>query len=328
MNTYTVSPADEQYFLSKRIAILGYGSQGRAQALNLRDSGADVIVGNRAGKSFDRAAEDGFAVYSVSDAVQKADVLALLFPDESAADIYAEEIAPYLREGQTLLFAHGFNILYNLIQPPEFVDVVLAAPKGVGPMVRRLYEEGGGVASLVSVHQDTSGHALQTALGFAAAIGSSRSAILESTFKDETETDLFGEQAIICGGIPALIEAAVDILIEAGYPPELAYSECAHEVKLVIDLIYAKGFGAMYDSVSRTASYGGITRGKRLISERLKSDMKEILREVQSGEFAEEWVAEKRAGSGHFRELVENARESEMEKAGIAFRKILETKNE
>lgn len=328
MNTYTVSPADEQYFLSKRIAILGYGSQGRAQALNLRDSGADVIVGNRAGKSFDRAAEDGFAVYSVSDAVQKADVLALLFPDESAADIYAEEIAPYLREGHTLLFAHGFNILYNLIQPPEFVDVVLAAPKGVGPMVRRLYEEGGGVASLVSVHQDASGHALQTALGFAAAIGSSRSAILESTFKDETETDLFGEQAIICGGIPALIEAAVDILIEAGYPPELAYSECAHEVKLVIDLIYAKGFGAMYDSVSRTASYGGITRGKRLISERLKSDMKEILREVQSGEFAEEWVSEKRAGSGHFRELVENARESEMEKAGIAFRKILETKNE
>ena len=328
MNTYSVSAEDEKHFLSQRVAILGYGSQGRAQALNLRDSGADVIVGNRAGKSFDRAAEDGFAVYPVCEAVQKADVLALLFPDESAADIYAAEIAPYLHEGHTLLFAHGFNILYNLIQPPKFVDVVLAAPKGVGPMVRRLYEGGGGVASLVSVHQDASGHALQTALGFAAAIGSSRSAIMESTFKDETETDLFGEQAIICGGIPALIEAAVDILIEAGYPPELAYSECAHEVKLVIDLIYAKGFGAMYDSVSRTASYGGITRGKRLISERLKSDMKDILREVQSGEFAEEWVAEKRAGSGHFRELVENARESEMEKAGIAFRKILETKNE
>ena len=328
MNTYSVSAEDEKHFLSQRVAILGYGSQGRAQALNLRDSGADVIVGNRAGKSFDRAAEDGFAVYPVCEAVQKADVLALLFPDESAADIYAAEIAPYLHEGHTLLFAHGFNILYNLIQPPKFVDVVLAAPKGVGPMVRRLYEGGGGVASLVSVHQDASGHALQTALGFAAAIGSSRSAIMESTFKDETETDLFGEQAIICGGIPALIEAAVDILIEAGYPPELAYSECAHEVKLVIDLIYAKGFGAMYDSVSRTASYGGITRGKRLISERLKSDMKDILREVQSGEFAEEWVAEKRAGSGHFRELVENARESEMEKAGIAFRKILETKGE
>ena len=328
MNTYSVSAEDEKHFLSQRVAILGYGSQGRAQALNLRDSGADVIVGNRAGKSFDRAAEDGFAVYPVCEAVQKADVLALLFPDESAADIYAAEIAPYLHEGHTLLFAHGFNILYNLIQPPKFVDVVLAAPKGVGPMVRRLYEGGGGVASLVSVHQDASGRALQTALGFAAAIGSSRSAIMESTFKDETETDLFGEQAIICGGIPALIEAAVDILIEAGYPPELVYSECAHEVKLVIDLIYAKGFGAMYDSVSRTASYGGITRGKRLISERLKSDMKEILREVQSGEFAEEWVAEKRAGSGHFRELVENARESEMEKAGIAFRKILETKGE
>ncbi len=326
MNTYTVSPDDEQHFFSQRVAILGYGSQGRAQALNLRDSGADVIVGNRAGKSFDYAAADGFLVYSVAEAVKAADVLVLLFPDESAADIYAADIAPFLREGHTLLFAHGFNILYNLIQPPEFVDVILVAPKGVGPMVRRLYEEGNGVASLVSIHQDASGSALKTALGFASAIGSSRSAILESTFKDETETDLFGEQAIICGGIPALIEAAVDILIEAGYPPELAYSECAHEVKLVIDLIYAKGFGAMYDSVSRTASYGGITRGKRLISDKLKADMKEILFEVQSGEFAAEWVAEKRAGSKHFRELVETARESEMEKAGIAFRNILEKK--
>ncbi len=328
MKIYTASSEDEQHFLQQRIAILGYGSQGRAQALNLRDSGAEVIVGNRAGKSFDRAVEDGFSVFTVSEAVKQADVLALLFPDEAAADIYAEDIAPYLREGHTLLFAHGFNILYNFITPPEFVDVVLAAPKGVGPMVRQLYVEGKGVASLVSVHQDASGSALKTALGFASAIGSSRSAIIESTFKDETETDLFGEQAIICGGIPALIEAAVDILIEAGYPAELAYSECAHEVKLVIDLIYAKGFGAMYDSVSRTASYGGITRGNRLISDRLKADMKEILREVQSGEFAAEWIAEKRAGSGHFRELVESARESEMEKAGIRFREILETKNE
>lgn len=328
MNTYSVSAEDEEYFLSKRVAILGYGSQGRAQALNLRDSGADVIVGNRAGKSFEKAKADGFTVLSVSDAVKSADVLALLFPDESTADIYDAEVAPYLREGHTLLFAHGFNILYNFIKPPSFVDVVLVAPKGVGPMVRRLYEEGNGVASLVSIHQDASGSSLKTALGFASAIGSSRSAIIESTFKDETETDLFGEQAIICGGIPALIEAAVDTLIEAGYPPELAYSECAHEVKLVIDLIYAKGFGAMYDSVSKTASYGGITRGNRLISDALKSEMKEILREVQSGEFAAEWIAEKRAGSGHFHALVEDARESEMEKAGIAFRKILETKSE
>ncbi len=328
MNTYSVSTEDEMHFRSKRVAILGYGSQGRAQALNLRDSGADVIVGTRAGNSFEKAKADGFSVMSVCDAVKSADVLALLFPDESTADIYAEDIAPYLREGHTLLFAHGFNILYNFITPPKFVDVVLVAPKGVGPMVRRLYEEGCGVASLVSIHQDASGFALKTALGFASAIGSSRSAIIESTFKDETETDLFGEQAIICGGIPALIEAAVDTLIEAGYPPELAYSECAHEVKLVIDLIYAKGFGEMYNSVSKTASYGGITRGNRLISDRLKADMKEILREVQSGEFAAEWIAEKRAGSGYFHALVEDARESDMEKAGIAFREILEKKSE
>lgn len=324
MNIYSASPEDVQYLKTKRVAILGFGSQGQAQALNLRDSGVNVIVGNRAGKSFDAAKDEEFLVYQVSDAVKRADVLALLFPDESAAEIYDKDIAPYLRKGQTLLFAHGFNILYKLISPPEYVDVILVAPKGVGPMVRNLYEEGSGVASLVSVHQNASGNALKTALGFASAIGSSRAAIIETTFKDETETDLFGEQTVICGGIPALIEAAFDTLVDAGYPPELAYSECAHEVKLVIDLIYKKGFSGMHDSVSKTAGYGGITRGNRLISESCREEMRKILAEIQSGEFAREWVAEKKNGSKKYQALVENARKSEMEKAGVAFRKILD----
>lgn len=323
MKRYAVSNADISAFLKKRVAVLGFGSQGSVQALNLRDSGADVIVGARPGKSFDAAAAAGFPVMSVNEAVNSADVLAVMFPDESASEIYASEILPHLRAGHTLLFAHGFNIHYQFITPPAFTDVVLVAPKGVGPMVRKLYVEGGGVPSLVSVHQDASGSALSTALGYAACIGSSRSAILESTFKDETETDLFGEQAVICGGLPALMEAAVDMLVEAGYPPELAYSECAHEVKLVVDLIYAGGFSKMHDSVSRTAGYGGITRGSRLINEACKNEMKEILREVQSGEFANEWMAEKRAGSGRYKAMVEKARTSDAEKAGEEFRKIL-----
>lgn len=322
---YTASDKDVEDFLKKRIAVIGYGSQGSAQALNLRDSGADVIIGNRPGKSFDRAESDGFAVCSVRDAVTSADVIAVMLPDEAAGEIYSADIAPHLRAHQTLLFAHGFNIHYKFIAPPADVDVVMVAPKGVGPMVRKLFLDGGGVPSLVAVAQDATGAALHTALGYAALIGSSRSAILQSTFKDETETDLFGEQAVICGGIPALIEAAFETLVDAGYPPELAYSECAHEVKLVVDLIYAGGFSAMHDSVSKTAGYGGITRGKRLVSDETRAEMKKILDEVQSGEFADEWIAEKRSGSLNYRNLVEEARESQVETAGRAFRNILET---
>lgn len=320
---YSVSSKETDFFLKKRTAIIGFGSQGSAQAENLRDSGADVIIGNRPGKSFDKAAAAGFDVYSVEDAVKKADILALMLPDESASEIYEKEIAPHLKKHQTLLFAHGFNIHYKFITPPADVDVVMVAPKGVGPMVRKLFVDGGGVPSLVAVAQDASGNALKTALGYAACIGSSRSAILASSFKDETETDLFGEQAVICGGIPELIQAAFTTLVDAGYPPELAYSECAHEVKLVVDLIYAGGLSAMHDSVSKTAGYGGISRGKRLVSEETKEEMKKILEEVQSGNFANEWISEKRSGSAHYKAMVDEVRTSDLEAAGKAFRDII-----
>lgn len=320
---YSVSSKEIDFFLKKRTAIIGFGSQGSAQAENLRDSGADVIIGNRPGKSFDKAKAAGFNVYSVSDAVKKADILALMLPDESAAEIYEKEIAPHLKKHQTLLFAHGFNIHYKFITPPADVDVVMVAPKGVGPMVRKLFVDGGGVPSLVAVAQDASGNALKTALGYASCIGSSRSAILASSFKDETETDLFGEQAVICGGIPELIQAAFTTLVDAGYPPELAYSECAHEVKLVVDLIYAGGLSAMHDSVSKTAGYGGISRGKRLVSEETKEEMKKILEEVQSGTFADEWISEKRSGSAHYKAMVDEVRTSDLEAAGKAFRDII-----
>lgn len=313
-------------FSKQRVAIIGYGSQGSSQALNLRDSGISVIVGNRPGGSADAARAAGFAVYGVADAVRNADVVALMVPDESAAEIYASEIAPVLEKGQTLLFAHGFNIHYGFIRPADGVDVVMVAPKGVGPMVRKLFLDGGGVPSLVAVAADASGHALDTAIGYAAAIGSSRSAILESTFRDETETDLFGEQTVICGGVPALVEAAYATLVEAGYPPELAYSECAHELKLVVDLIYAGGLTAMHDSVSKTAGYGGITRGKRVVPRRTGKEMQKILKEIRSGAFAREWMAEKRGGSEHYMQMVDEAKRSAMETTGKEFRDLIGNK--
>lgn len=323
MRKYPVTDNDIGLIAGKCVAILGYGSQGRAQAGNLRDSGVNVIIGNRPGKSFDQAVSDGFSVMSVQNAVMRSDILAVFFPDESAAEIYAEDIAPFLKEGQCLVFAHGFNIHFGFITPPEYTDVVLVAPKGVGPMVRKLYQEGSGVPSLVSVHQDHTGRALNTALGFAAGIGSARSAVLASTFRDETETDLFGEQAVICGGLPALISAAYDTLVDAGYPPELAFSECAHEVKLVVDLIYEGGFAKMHDFVSKTAGYGGITRGGRVIGEDSRKEMTTILNEIRSGEFADEWMAEKRSGSKTYTGLVEQVKKSDIETAGKTFRDLL-----
>ena len=323
MQKYPVTDKDISFISEKCVAILGYGSQGRAQAKNLRDSGIPVIIGNRQGKSFDQAVSDGFSVMSVRNAVMRSDILAVFFPDESAAEIYAEEIAPFLKEGQCLVFAHGFNIHFGFITPPKFTDVVLVAPKGVGPMVRKLYQEGSGVPALVSVHQDHTGRALSTALGYAAGIGSARSAVLASTFRDETETDLFGEQAVICGGLPALISAAYDTLVDAGYPPELAFSECAHEVKLVVDLIYEGGFSKMHDFVSKTAGYGGITRGGRVIGEGSRKEMSRILNEIRSGAFADEWMAEKRSGSKKYAALVDQVRQSGIETTGETFRDLL-----
>lgn len=323
MQKYAVTDEDIGFISEKCVAVLGYGSQGRSQARNLRDSGLSVIIGNRPGKSFDLAGSDGFPVMSVQNAVMRSDILGIFFPDESAAEIYAKDIAPFLKEGQCLVFAHGFNIHYGFIVPPKFTDVVLVAPKGVGPMVRKLYEAGSGVPALVSVHQDHTGRALNTALGFAAGIGSARSAVLASTFSDETETDLFGEQAVICGGLPALISAAYDTLVDAGYPPELAFSECAHEVKLVVDLMYEGGFSKMHDFVSKTAGYGGITRGGRVIGEDSRKQMTAILNEIRSGAFADEWMAEKRSGSKTYAGLVERVKKSDIEMTGKTFRDLL-----
>ncbi len=318
---------DIGFISEKCVAVLGYGYQGRSQARNLRDSGVAVIVGNRPGKSFDLAVFDGFPVMSVQNAVMRSDILAVFFPDESDADIYiyiyTKYIAPFLKEGQCLVFAHGFNIHYGFIVPPKFTDVVLIAPKGVGPKVRKLYENGSGVPSLVAVHQNHTVRALNLALGFAAVIESSRSAVLASTFRDETETDLFGEQAVICGGLPVLISAAYDTLVDAGYPPELAFSECAHEVKLVVDLIYEGGFSKMHDFVSKTAGYGEITPGPRVIRDDSRKQMTAILNEIQSGEFAEEWMAEKRSGSKTYAGLVEEVKQSEIETTGAEFRRLL-----
>jgi len=325
MREFTVTDKDKKAILSQKIAILGYGSQGRAQGLNLRDSGVNVIVGNRRGKSYDSAKNDGFAVLSVPEAVKQADILAILFPDEAAAEIYTTDIAPHLHAGQTLVFAHGFNIHYGFIQPPKDVNVILVAPKGVGPMVRKLYEDGGGVPSLIAVNQDATGTALSLALGYASGIGSSKSAILESSFKDETETDLFGEQAVICGGIPELLLAAFNTLVKAGYPPEIAYSECAHEAKLVVDLIYQGGLTKMHEFVSKTAGYGGITRGKRLVDENTKMEMEKILAEIQSGQFANEWMKERKEGSVNYNKMVDTVKESNLEKTGKKFREILGT---
>lgn len=321
---YTLTQNETEMFRKKKVAIIGYGSQGSAQALNLRDSGISVIIGNRKGKSFDNAKAAGFEVYTVAEAVSKADVIAIMVPDESASEIYNTEIAPVLRKGQCILFAHGFNIHYNIIKIPDDIDVVMVAPKGVGPMVRKLYLEGKGVPSLVAIASDTTGTALSIALGYAGAIGSAHAAILATTFKDETETDLFGEQAVICGGIPELITAAFQTLVDAGYPPELAYSECVHEIKLVVDLIYAGGLSSMHDSISKTAGYGGISRGKRLINEDTRKEMKKILDEIQSGTFAQEWMTEKKSGCQQFNKMVNDVRLSSLEDAGKKFRELIQ----
>ncbi|HJJ42031.1 MAG TPA: ketol-acid reductoisomerase [Methanocorpusculum sp.] len=327
LEKYQDSEISLKPLLNKTIGILGYGSQGRAQALNLRDSGINVIVGCRKGKSFEKAESDGFKPVSVPDAVKNSDILAFMLPDESAAEIYTKDIEPHLKKGQTLLFAHGFNIHYGFIKPPKDVDVVISAPKGVGPMVRKLFEDGYGVPSLAAVQQDSTGHALEKTLAYAAGIGSGRSAILKSSFKDETETDLFGEQAVICGGVPVLVEAAYNILVDAGYPEELAYSECAHELKLVVDLIYEGGLTKMHEFVSKTASYGGITRGERIIGDESRKEMLKILEEIKSGEFAKEWMTEKNSGSEKYNALVNEVKESDMEKTGRKFRKLIEGKS-
>lgn len=281
----------------KTISIIGYGSQGHAHAQNLKESGADVIVGLRKSSArWEQAQKAGLKVMEVADAAKAGDFIMMLVPDEQAADIYASQIAPNLEEGNVLMFAHGFNIHYKQINPPENIDVIMVAPKGPGHTVRSQYLEGKGVPSLIAVHQDYSGKAKDYALAYAAGIGAGRAGIIETTFKEETETDLFGEQAVLCGGVTELMKAGFDTLVEAGYAPEMAYFECIHEMKLIVDLINSGGFAMMRYSISDTAEYGDYRTGRRIITEDTRKEMKNVLREIQDGTFASEWISENRAG--------------------------------
>lgn len=285
----------------KKVAILGYGSQGHAHAQNLRDSGVDVVVGLHDGsKSREKAKNDGFEVVSVADATKMSDIVMCLMPDTAQKKIYDESIKDNLREGQTLAFAHGFNIHYNLINPPEFVDVVMVAPKGPGHLVRSVYKEGSGVPCLFAVYQDASGNALDTVLAYAKGIGGTRAGVLETTFKEETETDLFGEQAVLCGGCEELIKAGFETLVNAGYQPEVAYFECLHEMKLIVDLMYEGGLERMNYSVSDTAEWGGYVSGPRVINDSSREAMKEVLADIQNGKFAKEWIQENEDGCEDF----------------------------
>ncbi|MCL2339566.1 MAG: ketol-acid reductoisomerase [Actinomycetia bacterium] len=285
----------------KTIAIIGYGSQGHAHAQNLRDSGCQVIIGlYPMSKSATVAKADGFEVYNASEAVDKADIVMILVPDEKQAALYADAIADHLRDGMTLCFAHGFNIHFNQIVPPQGVNVIMIAPKGPGHTVRSQYQEGKGVPDLIAVYQDATGNAHDLALAYAAGIGGARAGILETTFKEETETDLFGEQCVLCGGVTALMKAGFETLVEAGYQPESAYFECIHEMKLIIDLVVQQGMSFMRYSVSDTAEYGDYTTGPRLITEDTKKEMKQVLKEIQNGEFARKWITENKAGRPSF----------------------------
>lgn len=293
MKLFYDKDADLNLFKNKKIAIIGYGSQGHAQAQNLRDSGLEVVVGELPGcANFEKAVSDGFQPVSAQEAAKQADVIQMLVQDQLQATVYRESVAPNLTKGKSLVFSHGFNIHYGQIIPPPEVDVFMVAPKGPGHLVRSVFAAGGGVPCLVAVFQDVSGKALDLALAFAKGIGGTRAGVIETTFKEETETDLFGEQVVLCGGVEVLVKTAFETLVEAGYQPEIAFFECLHELKLIVDLFYQGGISYMNYSVSDTAEYGGYTRGKRIINEDSRKIMKEILTEVQDGSFAREWLLE------------------------------------
>jgi len=289
---YYESDADLGVLKGKKIAVIGYGSQGRGQSLNLKDSGLDVVIGLRPGKSWDAAVKDGMKVMPVADAVKKADVVQILLPDEHQAAVYRTEIMPHLSDKKCLMFSHGFNIHFGQIVPPATIDVIMVAPKGPGAMVRRQYEEGKGVPALIAIHQDYTGNAHKIALAYAKAIGATRAVVLETTFREETETDLFGEQAVLCGGTTSLVKAGFETLVNAGYSPEMAYLEVLHELKLIVDLIYEGGLTNMRKYISNTAQYGDLTRGPRVIGPEAYVAMQKILEDIQSGRFANEWMLE------------------------------------
>ncbi len=302
---YYDKDADLNVLKGKRIAILGYGIQGRGHALNLRDSGLEVVVAQRpGGPHYTQAVEDGFQPISVAEACAQAQVIMVLLQDTLQAEVYRASVAPHLKAGKALAFAHGFNIHFHQIEPPKEIDVFLVAPKGPGSLVRQLYADGTGVPSLVAVYQDATGTAKQVALAYAKGLGSTRAGVLETTFAEETETDLFGEQAVLCGGTAELIKAGFDTLVEKGYQPEVAYFECLHELKLIVDMVYAQGIQGMWSRVSETARYGGLTRGSRIVTDETRAEMRRILDEIQTGRFAKEWINETQAGRPVFKALL------------------------
>jgi len=324
MNIYHDQDADLTPLKGRKIAVIGYGSQGHAHAQNLRDSGMDVRVGLRADSaSRPKAEQAGLRVVDAATAAREADIVMMLVPDEQGGEIYEGEIAPGLRPGKSLAFGHGFNIHYKKIVPPAGVNVFMVAPKGPGHLVRSEYQKGRGVPCLLAVAQDPSGDTKQIGLAYAKAIGGTRAGVLETSFKEETETDLFGEQSVLCGGLTELIRAGFETLVEAGYSPEMAYFECLHEVKLIVDLIYEGGIANMRYSISNTAEYGDMTRGRRVIGEETRKAMKAILADIQSGKFADEWITEYRCGLPHFRELRKEAAKHPVEEVGAKLRGLM-----
>src|SRR5438270_444155 len=317
--------ADLSKLERKAVAVLGYGSQGHAHALNLRDSGVEVVVGLREGsESVEKARGEGLRVESIADAASAGDVVMVLLPDERQHDVWESEIRDGIAPGNLLLFAHGFAIHYGEIEPSPEVDVGLIAPKGPGHLVRRQYQEGNGVPCLIAVEQDATGNARDLVLAYAKGIGGTRAGVIETSFREETETDLFGEQAVLCGGVSELVQAGYETLVGAGYDPRLAYFECLHELKLIVDLMYEKGISGMRYSISNTAEYGDYTRGKRVISEPTRQAMKQILSEIQSGDFAREWIAENRAGQENFKRMREEQQNTQIEREGRELRSMMD----
>jgi len=324
MNIYYDKDADLSLIKNKKVAIIGYGSQGHAHANNLKESGVDVVIGLHEGsKSAEKAKSSGFEVLPVSEATKNAAVVMLLIPDENQSDVYNNDIVKNLKSGAFLGFAHGFNIHFKTIQPNDDINVIMIAPKGPGHLVRSTYLEGGGVPTLIAVDQDPSGTSKNLALSYASANGGGKAGVIETTFKEEAETDLFGEQAVLCGGATSLVLAGFETLVEAGYKPEMAYFECLHELKLIVDLMYEGGISNMRYSISNTAEYGDLTRGPRIVNSSTKDEMKKILAEIQSGEFAKEYIAEYRSGNSNFDEMRNNGEKHQIESVGAKLRSMM-----
>jgi len=320
---YYEQDADSSVLKGKTVAVIGYGSQGHAQAQNLRDSGIKVIIGLRPGKSFTQAQNDGFDVYPVAEAAKRADLVQILLPDETQAKVYKEEIEPNLKKNATLVFSHGFNIHFGQIAPAADVDVIMIAPKSPGHLVRRTYVEGFGVPGLIAVHQDATGKAHAIGLAYAKGIGCTRAGVIETSFKEETETDLFGEQAVLCGGVTALIKAGFETLVEGGYAPEMAYFECLHEMKLIVDLIYEGGMAKMRDSISNTAEYGDYVTGPRIVTDETKKEMKRVLSDIQQGKFARDFILENQSGRAFLTATRRNEAAHEIEVVGGRLREMM-----